>query len=183
MSAIPLTRRVLDTFNAANVDEIREGLNWYQNAHRLACELDPTNPSRAAGVIAALSPITSWERNVHLARKTYADGGLFAGTLTRSWRSANMILTGTDPLDVLNGPKVRAFYSLIADPNSTAVCIDRHAASIAMGKRLTDNELNSVGRNYLRYVRCYVRAAKELCILPSQVQAVTWVHWRNVKGA
>lgn len=187
MGSIPLTRRVLEVFNSASVSEIREGMAWYKNAHELATELDPENPSRAAGVIAALSPITSWDRNVWLARMTYKHNGLFGGTLQGSWQSANRILTGTEPLDVLNGPKVRAFYTLIADPNSTAVCIDRHAASIAMGKRLNGHQLSSVSRNYLRYVRCYERAAKELStetvvILPNQVQAVTWVHWRNTKG-
>jgi hypothetical protein len=87
--------------------------------------------------------------------------------------------------------KVRNFYHLIenggqADPNDPHVVIDRHAMSVALGHRLTDEEygqLNPGGSyaKYAPYVKAYVDAAKELTrmegreVTPEEVQATTWL--------
>lgn len=56
--------------------------------------------------------------------------------MRKAWR----ILKGEQPLAVLGGDKVRAFYSLMINPdNSEDVCIDRHAVSLWYGSKLGDN--------------------------------------------
>ena len=177
------TPKVLRTYQAATAEQVAEGLDWYRNAHAAAASLDPGNPRRAAGVIAALSPRMPWARNLELAARAYADGQA-TGALSRSCRQANAILAGGEPGEVLTGTKVRAFFALIDDPTDPwTVCIDRHAIDVAVGQRLAEPlrvALYPMGRSglYERFARCYRRAADVLGVLPNQVQAVTWVTWR-----
>lgn len=178
----PRTNRIVATYRAADKPTVRAGLAWYRDAHGAAASLDPSNVQRAAGVIAALSPRLQWSRNLELAARAYADGAA-TGCLGASCRAANAILDGASPLDVLRGPKVRAFYTLIADPTDReTVCVDRHAIDIALGVRMTVVEREEYvldrGGLYERFARAYRRAAEVLDRTPGQVQSVTWLHWR-----
>lgn len=180
----PDADNIIRVFERATADQRLAGMTWYHDAHGAAASLDPDNPRRAAGVIAALSPQLSWPRNLELAARAYADGKA-SGTLGRSVEQANQILAGADPLDVLRGPKVRAFYAVIADPDDPEnVVIDRHAVDIAVGKRQSTRQRDHaypLGRRgrYARFVDAYRKAAALLGLLPHQVQAVTWVAWRD----
>lgn len=190
IKAKPSAARILEVFNMATIDELDEGLRWYHDANALARTLDPTRPSRAAGVIAALSPMMNWDRNIMLAVRAYDDGKA-SGALYRNVEKANAILAGSEPLDVLGGEKVRNFFMAITDPDSTtAACIDRHAFDIAVGRVTNDDSrmrLSRVGV-YESFQDAYRRAARTLTretgVLhtPAAVQAVTWVVWRRLKG-
>lgn len=194
------TRNVLQTLRAALQTTDDQTMimwrHWYRRARRLAVELDPTDPARAAAVIAVLSPRTSWPLNVRLARLAYA---LHAygettdavartlPTLRDHARKAQMILDGGDPAKIVSGPKVTAFWQTITDPTlATAVVVDRHAIDVAFG-RTTDNRTRApflTARRYGEAAAKYARAAKIISRetgetwLPSEVQAVTWSYWR-----
>lgn len=87
--------------------------------------------------------------------------------------------------------KVRSFAELIAnggqtDPHRTKVVIDRHAASVARGLRMTEEEYaidgpSSSHKKYAAYADAYRKAAEELSkregrkITPEEVQATTWL--------
>ena len=180
----PRTSNILAVFDQASVAELDEGLNWYREAHALAVRLNPSDPIQAAGVIAALSPITPWERNVNLAIRAYEDG-YASGSLGRNCTKADQIMAGNDPLDVLKGDKVRAFFNCIAYPEtSQTVCVDRHAFDIAHGRVTNDATRAALGRKgaYDTVARAYVRAADALGYGAPAVQAVTWTVWRRLKG-
>lgn len=188
-AANPNSARIVDVWRQATVAELVAGLDWYKDANALAVELAPANPNAAAGVIAALSPMMDWEQNKVVARRAYADGKA-SGALFSNCKKADRILAGERPEDVLGGNKVRAFYSIIADPSSTAVCVDRHAFDIAVG-RVTNNESRqALSRKgvYESFANAYVRAARVIVretgmdVTAAQVQAVTWVTWRRLKG-
>jgi hypothetical protein len=126
--------------------------------------------------------------------------GLMATGNTR--RVADEVLGGMDFEDAVAGRnkngsykprslKVRNFYHLIAhggqeDPENPHVVIDRHAMSVALGHRLTDEEYGKLqpGGSYTKYapyVQAYADAAKELTrmegreVTPEEVQATTWL--------
>lgn len=188
-AANPNSARIVDVWRQATVSELVEGMDWYRDAHALAVRLDPADPSQAAGVIAALSPMMAWGQNVNLAIRAYADGKA-SGALSASVAKADRILSGERAADVLGGDKVRAFWGVIADPTSNAVVVDRHAFDIAVG-RVTNNESRgALGRKgvYVAFSNAYVRAARVIAretgmdVSPSQVQAVTWTVWRRLKG-
>jgi hypothetical protein len=188
-AANPNSMNIVRVWEQATEAEIADGVNWYRDAHALALKLDPANPNAAAGVIAALSPMMSWGQNVNLAVRAYADGAA-SGALSGSVAKANRILNGETPEDVLGGNKVRAFYGCIADPSSDAVCIDRHAFDIAVGRVTNNASRHALGRKgtYERFAAAYVRAADILSkrlgtpVSASEVQAVTWTVWRRLKG-
>lgn len=169
--------------------------------------------SKAIAVIAVLSPQLSWDRNVDLAWLAYSryDDAVRRGAtwlkdrdqrleaMLTSWpglktngRKAMRILDGERPEDVVSGPKVTAFYYAIKDANDPrGIVIDRHAFDVAVGRVMDDRTRGIVlGRAgaYESFVRAYERATVGLRafypnITPAEVQAVTWVVWRNEKKA
>src|ERR1019366_9014749 len=76
-------------------------------------------------------------------------------------------------LALVSGPKVSAFYRNLAGDYS-AVCVDRHAASIAQGVHLSQPTVKQ-----LRGVdSAYTAAAEILNTEPAFIQAVCWVAYR-----
>jgi hypothetical protein len=186
---------ILAVFFSANAVERHEGLSWYGRAQALARHLSNqygTGVCVTAGVIAALSPNNRWERNVVDAEAlirayTYGENvdALKVCTFSKNKAKAITILQGADPLDVLGGRKVRAFYQCIVGQDS--VCVDGHAYSIWLGQRVTTNKTPKISdKLYDRISEDYRIATKQIneitgdFYLPSQVQAITWVAWRNL---
>lgn len=171
---------ILNTYIAANDDEIAIGMAWYDDANRLALELSPNDVWRGAGVIAAFSPRVKWEQNIVLARRAFKDG-IASGHTTAMCAIANRILNGEHPLDVMKGEKTRAFTAAIADPaNSTIATIDRHAYNIATGENVSEPKIGK--RLYRELAAAYSTAADYVGIGTAQIQAITWVKYRNDKG-
>lgn len=182
-------------YTRATPEDIIEGLTWYQRAHNqcesLATKYGVTTQA-ACGVMAALSPGSAWERNVadcdtFLDEWTHgARGKRLPLVGSYGWRNivkASKIAGGQDPLKVLGGPKVRAFYQCIFDPsNSEYVCIDRHAKSAALGEKLTDKDSVVRPAQYQRFAKHYMQGARNNGILPNQFQAVIWTVWRRLGG-
>ena len=188
---------MLRIYREATPAELESGRDWYRRAQALAVELDPTDPERAAAVIAVLSPQLPWRKNVDCARAAYAarSAGATVDEITaaakclkKNARKAAEILWGAEPDAVVSGPKVRAFWHCIAHPESPqAVCIDRHAFDIAVGAVCSaferDGQLARKGE-YADVADAYLRAAKTLRaqgedITAAELQAVTWTVWRR----
>jgi hypothetical protein len=84
-------------------------------------------------------------------------------------------------LSVLNGPKVRAFYSNIMG-DTDAVTVDTWAVRVATGRTGKHAEWTiGTKRRYAAVADAYRRAAVILGVDPRTVQAATWVAARGVK--
>lgn len=181
-----LTENILSVYRAATPDNIAEGMSWYDDAHKFARTLDKRNPARGAGVIAALSPMSGWDNNKNKARQLFTQKGDGTGIgMRRNVNKAIAIYNGADPLDVLGGNKVRAFYSTILDPTGDHdPVIDRHAFDIAMGRPFPNKGRSLLERKgeYARFAQAYREGAKTLSIGAAQLQAITWVAWREALG-
>lgn len=173
---------IVAVFERATPAERTDGMEWYYDAHALALRLSPNDVWRGAGVIAAFSPQQKWDINVRNAENAFATG-IATGHTKVMCSQAQRILDGEYALDVLKGDKVRAFCSAIADPdNSMIATIDRHAHDIAMGRVFSDNE-RKIGKVLFRSLSNHYReAAFEVNVSVAQIQAITWVRWRNEKG-
>lgn len=123
---------------------------------------------------------------------------------------AEQIMAGADP-DVVfaggvnkdgslkpNALKIRAFYHLIAtgvnDPSNPRVVIDRHAAGVARGVRMTEDDYSIAGpstsvKKFSEYQRAFEEAARQISkktgktVSPEQVQAATWLTRQRLNGA
>jgi hypothetical protein len=180
-----LRSNILNVFGRATDDDISKGMSWYDDAHTFATTLDH-NVSRAAGIIAALSPMNGWANNKAKAELLYSQNG--EGTnvgLFSNVAKAQAIYNGADPLTVLGGDKVRAFYATILDPSGDHnPVIDRHAFDIAVGQVTNSRERGKLSRKgeYTRFAQAYRQAAISEAIGASQLQAITWLTWRRELG-
>lgn len=182
MNTETAVQNIVNIARKATAAEIEAGAEWYGVAHDAA--KDMSSLEMGAGVIAALSPMMGWERNVMLAYRAFADGTA-SGAMGASVRKANAIMAGNDPLDILGGAKVRSFYANIVNPFGADVTIDRHAFDIVYGRATDDKTRGMLSRKgmYEWHADAYRQAGMILGNLTgAQVQAITWVTWRRIKG-
>jgi hypothetical protein len=152
------------------------GASWYPSARAEAAAMSPGDIARGAGVIAALSPRAHWNVYRRWAREILAAAdagaseppavgiGLFRD---RAWRIAQ----GAEPLDVLQGPKVRAFYrAILGEPIPV---VDVWAARVAGW----NGQIKPP--TYEALTAAYERAAGILGVNPSTLQAATWIAARG----
>lgn len=185
----PRTANVTRIFREASDSHMARGLAWYADANEVATALAVKNGVSvdvAAGVIAALSPLNGWGSNVNLAARFLATpGGLTSGYMGLGLSKARAIVAGADIVSTLNGDKISNFYRCIAAAGETdAVCIDRHALSLAVNTRYSEGNLPRVkGKAYAAIADVYKRATPILSrefgpLHAAQIQAVTWLAWR-----
>jgi hypothetical protein len=178
---IPDVQHIVRLYREATPDQLARGLDWYQEAHSLALALSPNDVLKAAGVISALSPLKTWDINQKLAIRAFADGTA-TGHMPHNNDLANRILAGENTIDVLKGDKTRNFAQVIANPtDQCAVVVDRHAFDVAINEVTNDKirgQLKNKGE-YDKFANAYREAARIVGASPSQVQAVTWVVWRE----
>lgn len=167
-----------------------ERFDWYANANALAKALALSHQkdfSKTVGVIAALSPVKTWEQNLVVARELIMKGD--CGHIEQFKNKARRILDDTTAstdeaiLDILNGRKISAFYLNIKYPNrANHITIDRHALSIALGYWTTDEDYAGMtAKQYEFFVQCYILAAMQAGVSPLTMQSATWVKWRKIK--
>lgn len=187
----PTVENILSVYRAARPEQIAAGLQWYADAHTFALAISNGDIVTGAGVIAALSPQTSWAQNMTLASRAFVEG-FASGQTGANVSKANRILAGESPEDVLgwnnpkakSGHKVRNFYRNIVDPTGRECTIDRHAHDIAVGEQTdskTRGQLDRVGV-YDLFADIYREAAKLVGIPVAALQAITWVVWREAIG-
>lgn len=171
-------RNIVKVYQQATPDQKRRGREWYRTAHELADFLSEGDVKRGAGVIAALSANKAWDINQRLARDAF--NGEPHGHTRDNLAKVAKILSGVDPSEVLPmDAKTGNFYRCILDPDDQeAVCIDRHAHDVAVGRPYGDADrgLSAKGR-YAVLSLAYRNAAAKLGVTPSVLQATTWVVW------
>lgn len=169
-----------------HVDESFEnGRTWYFRAHERLWRLShkhAVSVETVAGIAAALSPLTTWGSNLEALRAVLEGDQQrldFHHGLKGNQRKAKEILQGTDPLDVLGGQKVTAFYrSLLLEPG--AVCVDSHMWNAV--ERFGLSSASPTG-NAARAIRTAVRMlASEFYKETFQIQAIVWCKFRQRIG-
>jgi len=177
------TTNIMHVFLNATADDIHAGMHWYDEAHNLAAVLSPGDVWRGAGVISAYSPLTPWWRNKELAIDSLTSGVARPDSLGNSVRAAQRILDGEPVMEVLRGDKTRAFAYAIAEPeNASIATIDCHAHDIAMGKVFPGKGRKIGKRLYRDMAEAYSDCADMTGFSTAQIQAITWVAWRNWRG-
>ena len=174
-----------------------EGAEWYSKAHDEAVRIGRGDAAKGAGILAALSPLTHWSKNIEKADELVKTGTTTHITGMASVLKAQRINEGEDPTKVLGGNKVTSFYHNIQDPsNPHHVTIDRHAYDIALGRPFVGSGggkredrgkggmaeelgLKSKGR-YDHFKDAYTVASHNLGLkVPNQLQSATWVAHRG----
>lgn len=196
--SIKNVRNIKAIYELASAAEIVEGIAWYGTAKSIATVLAgqyeiPAN--QAIAVLAALSPRNKWSRNVADAEAligAYVAAGSEQARLTKvctfganKEKAVKVLESGLETLptalDILSGPKLREFASCIAGLEE--VCIDGHAWCIWQGSRVTLADVPPIGVKLRREIKKdYRKAANDLGLKASEVQAICWVAWRRIHG-
>jgi ParB-like nuclease domain len=193
-------KNIADAWDAASDDDKAQGMRWYHDANIIAKSLSPDNTEKGAALLSAYSPQTSWPVNMLNAARAMNEGraiGPGEGMITgQMQKTAQKIMDGASIDDALKSPKTNAFAHLIlngTDPPGEKlgkVVIDRHALSVAVGRRLSRDDINDSpvkdDRYYQHVADQYRLAAAAISkregrtISPHQVQAVTWLHQQDL---
>jgi hypothetical protein len=181
-----LTARILRVWNRATQSDIEAGARWYSEAQELASTLTGRpysggilNLEQTASIIAALSPRTSWSRNVAGAVALVIEGPTAArrvGCMTRNVETAQR--AKTEGFAALNGPKTSRFARNIAGDRES-VTVDVWAARVA---DIDPDLLSRVGV-YDAVERAYQNAARRVGVDPATMQATTRIVARNGRSS
>ena len=192
--------RLYRLYELATDEERDAGRAWYDKARADITELairHKTTTKIVAGVVAALSPNSRWERNLEdadsvlsIALHPYELADFHTCTVTTY--NANKVKAFTiceldwqtapygkqEPLDILRGPKVTAFYlNLVGD--SSALTLDSHTYNAFCGFRATGSDLPGLRAGIAREAReAYRRAAIVKGETIAAFQAIIWVAWK-----
>lgn len=185
---------IVRAYHETTPDEKSLGDRWYADAHHVAKAISGGDAAKGAGVLSAYSPRTSWPVNMFNASRAFQGDppGPGSGAMGMHQRPAMRILAGEHHSKVLKAPKTAAFAHLIEHGGDTPedekgkshkVVIDRHAMSVAMGRRISDDDDAPLGQpqHYEHVAKAYRVAAEVLSrhygrkISPHQVQAATWL--------
>ena len=168
---------IIAVWHRASEDDILAGKGWYAAAREFAATLWADHLDRAAGIIAALSPMTSWAQNMAQAGQVVAalqNGEPCPAVQTGSNRAKVWAIGhGADPVATLSGPKITRFYRAIMGDDSVVV-VDRWAARVA------GFDVDAVPpRLFALCEEAYTLAAAELGVAPAVLQATTWTVQRG----
>lgn len=194
---------------AAATGHVDQDAAWYQTAHntiaQYARDFD-VDVDVLTGMVAATSPRVAWDlprsprlpnlelaiRALEIARSwpdtdavTLAQTVPAPGMLRASLAAAVRIARGERPLDVLAGPKTRAFYQNLSAPQAAgAVTIDTHMCFLMTGASNQRDALALIsGKDGYQWAAARVAAAaRKRGTLPHMMQAATWAQWRRDGG-
>jgi hypothetical protein len=166
--------RIADVRNAATTEDVFNGTNWYPFGTSLATHVGElagfdSHVARltGAGIIAALSPMTSWGLNVINAIKC-ASGEPF-GALALSKERAEAIRRGKPFAKVLTPRTKTMNFAHNLSGNLWPVTIDRWALRVAgvKGVSMTPKQYDLVADAYRAVAEAYDE-------MPATTQAITW---------
>jgi hypothetical protein len=148
-------KNIVSAYDASTPDERDQGARWYSDAHDVAQKLGGGDADKGAAMMSAFSVQTDWATDVMNSAHTLANGQVpeHGVGITGSVRDrAQKILAAKSTADIeklfpeAGSSKTRSFYHLIRNGGDTPgdqageVVIDRHALSVAAGRRLTSAE-------------------------------------------
>lgn len=176
---------ILRVYGSATETERTEGKNWYPRAHSIVCDWAETferSIANVACVVAAISVQCEWERNLIIADDILrGDEPSIGGAIHRFVEIAKQVrIERAWSLDgyFKVGCKVRSFAANLAGDYSV-VTVDTHAAQIANGSILGNLRVDTWKR-YTPVANAYVDAAKRVGVKPAELQAITWLVWKQL---
>lgn len=192
-----MAKRVLKLYNSASIESVESGKDWYSQARFIANHVaNKYNVpfAKVCGVIAALSPATNWTQNIadscnliyvwsegldceQCVVTTYGNNKAKAIRIL-GMKSHSIAAIGAAILGKSKVSKTHSFFCNILTGDSVNVTIDRHAFRIAVDSMKAD-EICITEKRYRNMAKAYEIAARKAEISPSQMQAITWIAFRE----
>ncbi len=167
----------LELGNTAIEQHRPEGYSWYEIAKEQTAEFGSAHnvsPEVAALVLAGSSRSCSvWESfkraDIYLTTGSVYFAGEYIDSLLERYRVSGKMGSATSP-------KVSAFTHNVLNGDSDTLTLDRHAYSLALGRKV-----EWVNETLARKVRrVYHAVGRETGLLLSEVQSISWIGWRSI---
>ncbi len=197
---------IVKMYNKATKEEFENGLDWYPDTYNMARDMESNadyqiSTESIVGVIAALSPNNLWEKNKkdaqtvidHTLKGNYDLDDIKVSTYNTQKDKAKNIINGSDIETTLkprknSGMKTLNFFKCIMG-DTNAVCVDGHAFHIASNRvnaldkvpSLNEKNYNIIANEY-KLATEFINKKYNLNLIPSQVQAITWVTYKRVNN-
>lgn len=166
-------------------EELVHGKDWYRHANLFSLALSEkykVSEMKVAGVIAALSPQKEWLLNKVLAEEFLRTKGKITRHTAMQSNKARKILNYAQSREdiemYLGGLKTINFFNNIYDPESRDhVTVDRHHIYLSVGwdaQSCTPKQYEFLKQNTVIF-------AKEVDMIPSELQSTLWVCWKRIK--
>ncbi len=177
-----LNQKIKELYYLSTDKEKEEGKKWYWEAHNYATGLGyqySIECYKVAALLSLFSPIQSWERTKFLTEEfLYCQDCKYLGVQKEKARLLVQPYLYRDVeqiKDLIKGQKTTNFFMNIAAPFSFEYCtIDEH-----MRKGLIKEQLTPKRYNFL--AQSITTCAEELDLVPNQLQAILWLHFKNNK--
>lgn len=161
------------------------GRNWYKEANGIAQKMSAMTGLavyQTAGIIAALSCNKSWQANLNLAWEfCQADSAGHTEIVLNKCRRITKTANREEIAVILNGPKIQNFFLNIAEPEACGpVTVDRHTWNAAVYGKRTTSRFICTAKRYRETAEVYRETARELGIMPHELQAVVWTNYLNL---
>jgi hypothetical protein len=149
------TANIVASYDASTPDERAQGMRWYADAHDLAKAIAGGDADKGAAMLANFSTQTDWATDSMNATNTFANGkvpehGVGISGSVRARGEAILAANSREEIEALfphvGSAKTQNFYHTIRDGGDAPdddegqVTIDRHALSVAAGRRLVSSE-------------------------------------------
>ncbi|MBL4880653.1 MAG: hypothetical protein JKX82_04940 [Oleispira sp.] len=198
LSQTKVVNNILRVYTKATKEDLNK--DWYKEAFEFSVSVVSdfdwkVSPTQVVGIVAALSPMCQWKRNKELTISfltNYFDGcwqntKCLGASKQKAYQIASLSNINRDDTDlicaILSGAKTSAFFDNIYNyRDSKLVTIDRHALSISLGFKLSQEHFRNykmTDNHYAFFSKCYSVAAKKMECSPLKMQGVTWVVLRR----
>lgn len=160
-----------------------DGSKWYQEAKEFSSNLSKeyeVEEFKVCGLIAALSPMKSWQENKKLTIDFLK--GKRKGHFKSQINKCKIILDSKSPEEVeliLNGLKTTAFFRNIYLPlDNERVTIDRHISKIYNKGEL----LRITPARYRTIESAFKRLSKKVNLPVTTIQGTVWLYSKSIYG-
>lgn len=184
-SSSTLIENMRSVHNKCVEEDLMYGKGWYNRANFFSLALSEkygVSEMKAAGIIAALSPLKEWTLNKAMAEEFIRTKGVISKHTSMQTMKARKILnrasTVQDVENYLGGLKTVNFFNNIYNPFSKEhVTVDRHHIYLSLGwdaQSCTTKQYEFIKQNT-------IILANELNIIPNELQSTLWVCWKRIK--
>jgi len=184
-SSSALIENMRSVHNKCVEEDLMYGKGWYNRANFFSLALSEkygVSEMKAAGIIAALSPLKEWTLNKAMAEEFIRTKGVISKHTSMQTMKARKILnqasTVQDVENYLGGLKTVNFFNNIYNPFSKEhVTVDRHHIYLSLGwdaQSCTTKQYEFIKQNT-------IILANELNIIPNELQSTLWVCWKRIK--
>jgi len=171
-----------------NQSDKSDKYDWYADAHKFAQELskDYDIPiTTSCGIIAALSPMKTWEQTKRCATSFLETGN---GKHMKTFQKKSEEILSCDGSEeciksILKGRKIVAFFINMLHPHKADnVTIDRHALSVSLKRWVREEDYSGITKRQYKFLEdCYKYTADIIGISPVLLQSTTWERFRKIK--